>query len=183
MRFCADEDPKITACSSRRAVEYFYHSPIMKRSFSLIALLFALIAAPAIRAEEKSGGAGEDSDLHDSMEAMNGSFRKLRRQVADPAQNEASLALVEKLSKATQEAADDLPEIISKLPAEAQAAAKASYADKMKELSATIEELGVALKAGKNDEAIKIVEELRLQQEAGHREFRPKKQKKEAVSK
>ena len=183
MRFCADEDPKITACSSRRAVEYFYHSPIMKRSFSLIALLFALIAAPAIRAEEKSGGAGEDSDLHDSMEAMNGSFRKLRRQVADPAQNEASLALVEKLSKATKEAADDLPEIISKLPAEAQAAAKASYADKMKELSATIEELGAALKAGKNDEAVKIVEELRLQQEAGHREFRPKEQKKEAVSK
>lgn len=181
MRFCADEDPKITACSSRRAVEYFYHSPIMKRSFSLIALLFALIAAPAIRAEEKSGGAGEDSDLHDSMEAMNGSFRKLRRQVADPAQNEASLALVEKLSKATKEAADDLPEIISKLPAEAQAAAKASYADKMKELSATIEELGAALKAGKNDEAVKIIEELRLQQEAGHREFRPKKQKKEAV--
>ena len=155
----------------------------MKRSFSLIALLFALIAAPAIRAEEKSGGAGEDSDLHDSMEAMNGSFRKLRRQVADPAQNEASLALVEKLSKATKEAADDLPEIISKLPAEAQATAKASYADKMKELSATIEELGAALKAGKNDEAVKIVEELRLQQEAGHREFRPKEQKKEAVSK
>jgi soluble cytochrome b562 len=183
MRFCADEDPKITACSSRCAAEYFHHSPIMKRSFSLIALLFALIAAPAIRAEEKSGGAGEDSDLHDSMEAMNGSFRKLRRQVADPAQNEASLALVEKLSKAAKEAANDLPELISKLPADAQEAAKTSYTEKMKELSATIDELGAALKAGKNDEAVKIVEELRLQQEAGHREFRPKKQKKEAVSK
>ncbi len=158
------------------------HAYSMKKHISLIALLLILAAPAVIKADEKGEGGEGDTKLGNAMEKMNGSFRKLRRQVADPAQNEASLALVEKLSKATKEAAAYLPEKISKLPAAAQEAAKASYAEKMKELSATIDELGAALKAGKNEAAVKIIEDLHLQEEAGHREFRPKKQNKDAVS-
>lgn len=150
----------------------------MKTHIHLLALLLAFVAPAALHADEKPAGGHHDSELGDAMERMNGSFRKLRRQVADPAQNEASLALVAKLAKATEEAAKFLPAKIAKLPAEAQAAAKDSYAEKMKKLSATIVELEAALKAGKNEDAVKILEAIHDQEEAGHREFRPKKQKK-----
>jgi molecular chaperone GrpE (heat shock protein) len=149
----------------------------MKKHLCLIALVVSLAAPAVIKADE---GGHEDTPLGAAMEKMNSPFRKLRRQAADPAQNEASLALVEKLAKATKEAAALLPEKISKLPADKQEAAKASYSEKMKELLATIDELGAALKAGKNEDAVKIIEKLRSQQEDGHREFRPKKQKTDA---
>ena len=151
----------------------------MKIQLPRLALLLLFIA-PAIPHAEESHDKGEkSSELGDSMEKMNGAFRKLRRQVADPAQNESSIALVAKMRATVVESAKYLPEKISKLPADAQAAAKTSFADKMKELLATTDELAAALKAGKNEDAVKIIEELRLQEEAGHKEFRPKKQKKD----
>ncbi len=151
----------------------------MKKHLLVLPLVFSLAAPAVIKADE---GGQEDTPLGEAMDKMNSPFRKLRRQVADPAQNVASLVLVEKLAKATKEAAALLPERISKLPADKQEAAKTSYAEKMKELLATIDELGVALKAGKNEEAVKILEAIHDQEEAGHREFRPKKQKKDARS-
>jgi soluble cytochrome b562 len=151
----------------------------MKKPLCILALLLTLAAPAVLRAGE---GGQEDTPMGEAMDKMNSPFRKLRRQAADPAQNEASLALVEKLAKATREAAALLPDKISKLPADKQEAAKTSYAEKMKELLATIDELGVALKAGKNEEAVKILEAIHDQEEAGHREFRPKKQKKDARS-
>ena len=109
------------------------------------------------------------------MSTMNGAFKKLRRQVTDPQQNPASLELVAKLRKACVEATQALPTKISRLPAKDQATAKADYADKMKELIATVDELAAALKADKNTEAASIIKELSLQEEAGHNQFRPKK--------
>ena len=150
----------------------------MKITPRLLALLLAFVAplAPvALHAADKPQADSEGSDLEDSMSSMNGAFKKLRRQVADPAQNEASLALVAKLRKACVEAAKNLPEKIGHLPAKDQAAAKVSYADKMKEFMATVDDLTAALKAGKNDEAVKIIKDLGLQEEAGHKEFKPQK--------
>ena len=149
----------------------------MKITLSLLALLLAFtapIAPLALRAEDKSRAGSEGSDLEDSMSTMNGAFKKLRRQVADPAQNEASLALVARLRKACVEASLLMPEKISHLPAKDQAAAKTSYTDKMKELIATVDELSAALKANKNSEAAGIIKGLGLQEEAGHKEFKPK---------
>ncbi len=151
----------------------------MKITSPLLALLMLCIAAPvAIKADEAGDGAKKHSELGDAMETMNGSFRKLRRQVADPAQNESSLALVAKILKSAEDGSKFLPDQIAKLPTEAQDAAKTSYNDKMKELVATINELSAALKEGKNEDAVKLVEKLKLQEEAGHRDFRPKKKKK-----
>ena len=150
----------------------------MKITLRLLALLLAFpgpIAPLTLRAEDKPHAGSEGSDLEDSMSTMNGAFKKLRRQVADPAQNEASLALVAKLRKACVEASLLMPEKISHLPAKDQAAAKASYTDKMKELIATVDELSAALKAGKNSEAASVIKDLGLQEEAGHKEFKPKK--------
>jgi soluble cytochrome b562 len=152
----------------------------MNPRIPLLALLMLCIAAPvAVKAQENGEGAKKSSELGDAMETMNGSFRKLSRQVANPAQNEASLALVAKIRTSAEESSKYLPAKIAKLPADAQEAAKTSYNDKMKKLVATIDELATALKAGKNDEAAKLIEDLKAQEDAGHREFRPKKKKKE----
>jgi soluble cytochrome b562 len=167
----------ITACLRPSAQNIFAH-PFMKITPRFLALLLASllpIAPLALHAEDKPQAESEDSDLGDAMSAMNGAFKKLRRQVADPKQNEASLALVAKLRKACVEAATILPEKIGHLPAKDQAAAKADYADKMKELIASVDDLATALKAGKNDEADKIIKDLSLQEEAGHKEFKPQK--------
>jgi len=147
----------------------------MKSPLPIFALALALLAPAGMRAEETAAAFPEGSELEGKMEKMNGAFRKLRRQVADPAQNAASLELVAKLRAATTQAAATLPDTIGKLSPEKQAAAKTSYMEKMKELLATIDELSAALKADKNEEAVKIIENLRLQEAAGHKEFRPKK--------
>lgn len=160
--------------------------PSLRKFHRLLPIMLAvLLVTPATWAEDTEGRKSEkakgrepkDSELGDQMDRMNASFRKLRRQVADPKQNAASLALVDKFRKATAGAAKMLPEKISKLPASEQAAATASYRDQMKELLATIDELSAALKAGNNSEATKVMEDLAELQKAGHREFRPKGEK------
>ena len=167
----------IVACLSLQ-IQNMLSPSHMKLTLRLLTVLLALTAplAPlALRAEDKPHAEGEGSALEDSMSAMNGAFKKLRRQVEDPAQNEASLALVAKLRKACVEASLLMPEKIGHLPAKDQAAAKASYTEKMKKLIATVDELSAALKAGKNTEAAGIIKDLGMQEGAGHKEFKPKK--------
>jgi len=145
----------------------------MKTTPRLLALLVTFIAPAIIHAADSAEKESENSELGDSMSTMNAAFRKLRRQVADPKQNEASVALVAKLRKASVDSEKEIPAKVAHLPAADQAAAKAAYADKMKELIATIDELDAALKAGKNEDAVGIIKELTLQEEAGHKQFRP----------
>jgi soluble cytochrome b562 len=103
----------------------------------------------------------------------------LKRQVADPKQNQASLAAVAKMRKACVEGSQYLPAKIATLPAKDQAAAKSSYQDRMKDLLDSIDELAAALKANNNKEALKVIEDLTFQEDAGHKEFRPKKKNEE----
>ena len=77
-----------------------------------------------------------------------------------------------KLRKASVAASEILPAKISHLPEAEQAAAKLNYQDQMKELIATVDDLAVALKAGKNKAAAGIIDELTLLEEAGHHKFR-----------
>ena len=150
----------------------------MKTTLSLLALLLAFSSPSAsvpLHAADQSQAQSEDSELGDAMSAMNSAFKKLKRQVADPAQNEASLTLVSKLRKACVESTRHVPIKVGRLPAAEQAAAKLAYQDKMKTLIATVDELATALKAGKNDVAADILKQLHEQEEAAHKEFRAKK--------
>ncbi|MCS6244316.1 MAG: hypothetical protein H2172_10730 [Opitutus sp.] len=150
----------------------------MKITLSLLALLLAIVspgASVTLHAADQPQADSEDSELGDAMSAMNSAFKKLKRQVADPAQNEASLALVVKLRKACVDSTQHVPIKVGRLPAAEQAAAKLAYQDKMQKLLATMDELAAALKAGKNDVAANLLKELHDQEEAGHKEFRSKK--------
>jgi soluble cytochrome b562 len=150
----------------------------MKTPRSLLALLLAIVspgASTALHAADQPQADSEDSELGDAMSAMNSAFKKLRKQVADPAQNEASLALVAKLRKGCVESTQHVPIKVGRLPAAEQAAAKLAYQDQMKKLIATVDELAAALKAGKNEVAADLLKKLHDQEEAGHKEFRAKK--------
>jgi soluble cytochrome b562 len=148
----------------------------MKITLSLLALLLAIVspgASVTLHAADQANH--EDSELGDAMSSMNSAFKKLKRQVADPAQNEASLSLVAKLRKGCVESTQHVPIKVGRLPAAEQAAAKLAYQDKMKKLIATVDELETALKAGKNDVAATLLKEIHEQEGAGHKEFRAKK--------
>jgi soluble cytochrome b562 len=150
----------------------------MKTTLSLLALLLAFsspAASVALHAADQPQAESEDSELGDAMSAMGSAFKKLKRQVADPAQNESSLALVAKLRKACVDSTQHVPIKVGRLPAAEQAAAKLAYQDKMKTLIASVDELAAALKAGKNDAAAALLKEIHDQEEAGHKEFRAKK--------
>jgi soluble cytochrome b562 len=140
-----------------------------------LGLLLALLLPAALPAADLPKPDHEESALDDSMSSMNSAFRKLRRQVADPQQNPASLALVAKLRAACEEATLGLPTKIARLPAKEQAAAKAAYVEKMQELITTVDKLATALKADKNPEAAALIKELTRLEEEGHKQFRTKK--------
>jgi hypothetical protein len=109
------------------------------------------------------------------MEEMNVSYRRLARQVGDPARNADSAKHAAVLRKVASAARDLEPKKMAELPEAERAAFLKAYRERMTAFIAEVEKLEVALKADRNDEAKEIYGRLRQAQEDGHREFRPKR--------
>ncbi len=153
----------------------------MKNRLLIASTCIALAFAPFARAEEAKPAAPKsdapETELGGKMEKLNGAYRKLKRQIADPSKNTESLALVGTV-KAQAEASLNLkPEITTTKPAADQAKFVESYQTEMKKMIELVTKLEVALKAGKNDEAAKMIADLDAQQKSSHKEFRKPKQK------
>ena len=103
---------------------------------------------------------------------MAGAYRKLRRQVTDPAQNAASLELVVAVKAGATEARKYTPLKADDLPEPERVAFVENFQRKMDEFLGTAGRLEDALKAGNNDEAARLVAELGKIQKADHKEFR-----------
>ena len=140
-------------------------------------LLCALLATPAlIHAQPAPEAAGhEETELDGKMDAMNGAFRKLRRQIADPAANASSLELVAKLRAGAEESVKLVPARAASVPEADRAKFTEAYAAKMQAFVDEVTKLEVALQAGKNEEAATILTKLGAMQKEGHREFRVQK--------
>jgi hypothetical protein len=127
-------------------------------------------AAPASTDDEKK------TDLEMRMDRMNKAFRKLKKQVADPAQNASSLELVATMQAASKEAMDLTPAKTADLPADQQAKFVDDFKAGMKGMQDEFTKLSDALTAGKNDDAVKIVAEIGDLEKKDQKEFRkPKK--------
>ncbi len=99
----------------------------------------------------------EKTPLGKKMGAMNAAFKAVGLQIDD-----AALALE--------------PEKQSKVPAAEQAKFNAGYYQKgMKDFIATVQKLQVAIKAGKNTDAVAVYDEMKGMQREGHKEYRIKK--------
>lgn len=136
----------------------------MKLRLFLSVILLALVASPMVRAA--------DTGLEKEMKDIKNAFNQLRKQVADPAQNTASLALVAKMRAAAKSSLSLEPEKTADLPAKDRTAFVADYKDEMKTFIANLDKLAAALKAGNNADAIKIVADLKTMQREAHKEFR-----------
>lgn len=142
---------------------------------SLILLLagsvaFAADAAPAAAPKEKK----PETELSQKMDKMNSAFRKLRRQAADATKNADSLEQVAILREYAEASRKLEPFKAGEVPAGDRAKLVEGYQAKMKEFQAGITKLEAALKAGQNEEAAKIVQELGAMQKEGHKEYKSK---------
>ena len=144
----------------------------MKIRILLLSLICSAAAITGVSAAEgkAKGGDKEETELGGHMDKMGGAFRKLKRQLPDASKNEDSLKLVATIKAESAESA--------KLTPVWKPEQKEKFQAKMKDFNAMVGKLEAALKAGKNDEAVKIAEELGAAQKEGHKEFKKPDEKK-----
>ena len=146
---------------------------LMKIRILLLSLICAAVTVPGVRAEEGKAKMAdkEETELGGHMDKLNGAVRKLKRQIADASKNADSLTLVATIK---DEAAAS-----AKLTPAWKPEDKTKFQAKMKDFSGIVAKLETALKAGKNDEAAKILDEMGAAQKEGHKEFKKPAAKKQ----
>lgn len=117
----------------------------------------------------------EKTPLGKKMSAMNTAFKAVGRQIEDPSKNASTLAQLDIIETNAKAALAMDPEKKAKVPAADQAKFVAGYQAGMKEFLVTVEKLRAAVKAGKNAEALAIIDAMKDQQRDGHKEYRIKK--------
>lgn len=132
--------------------------------------LLTLTAALALGANL---AVADDTPLAKEMSSMNKALRSLKKQVADPAKKDDSLALVAKMKKNLEESLKFDPAKTKDQPAEGKDAYLAKYKEQMQALGKSIEELEAAIKDDKPEDAKKVFEKLSEQKEKGHKDFAP----------
>lgn len=115
------------------------------------------------------------TELGRKMSAMNTAFKAIGRQVEDPAQNAKTLEQIAIMETNLKAALTLDPEKKGQVPAADQAKFVADYQAGIKQMQATLEKLKAAVKAGKNADALAIIDEMKQGQRDGHREFRVRK--------
>ncbi len=132
----------------------------------------AVTPAPAAASDDDE----KKTDLEVRMEHMGRAYRKLKKQVADPAQNGASLKLLATMQQSAKEALEFTPAKAADLPADQQAKFEEDFKAGIQGMQDEFTKLADALTAGKNDDAVKIVAEIDALEKKDHKEFRkPKK--------
>jgi soluble cytochrome b562 len=130
--------------------------------------------APAVSAAAPDSE--KKTELEMRMGRMGKAFRKLKKQVADPAQNASSLELLSTMEAAAKEAIDLTPAKAEDIPAEQRPKFEDDFRTGIKNLQDRFAKLRDALTAGKNDDAVKLVADIDAYEKKEHKEFRkPKK--------
>jgi hypothetical protein len=125
-------------------------------------------AAPAAAAQDDD----KKTELELRMDRMGKAYRKLRKQVADPTQNAASIELASKMMAALKEAEDLTPEKAADLPEDQRPKFVSDFKDGIKAMEDQVSKLTDALTAGKNDDAAKIVADMGAMEKKDHKEFK-----------
>jgi soluble cytochrome b562 len=112
------------------------------------------------------------TELEMRMDRMGKAFRKLKKQVADPAQNASSLELLATMEDAAKEAIDFTPAKAEDLPADQRPKFEEDFKAGIRAMQDEFAKLRTALTAGKNDDAAKVVSEMVDLEKKDHKEFR-----------
>lgn len=118
-----------------------------------------------------TGIAADDTPLTKEMKIINKSLRTLKRQVADAAKKDENLGLIATAKKSIDASMKLEPAKLKDIPAAERAAYLDKYKQQMTDLGKTFDDVEVAVKAGKPDDAKKAFEKLSEQKEKGHKDF------------
>lgn len=139
---------------------------------TLLATLLCCVAPLFTQAADSS-----PSELDDVMEQMNAAYRKLTRQISNPARNADSLVAIATLRDRSLEAVKLEPKRKADVPAAEQEKFVAAYQEGMKHFVEQVNKVEAALKADKNAEAAELLKTLKQGQEDGHKQFKRAKKK------
>jgi len=137
-----------------------------------LTLLFPAVTIVRAEGDKPAVKEADQTELGKSMDQIGKAWRKLRKQVADPASNASSLELVATIKDATEKSLTLQPDKTRDLAEGDRAKYVEAYRDKMKEFIATLAKLADAIKAGDNPGAVKLVADLGAVQKEGHKEFK-----------
>jgi len=126
--------------------------------------------APAAPAAEKEGK-HEKTELEDRMSEMSSSYKRLRRQIADPEKNASSLELVGKLRATAEKAAKLTPARTADLPEAERAKFVADYQNEMRHLVSELTRVEESLKANDNEAAGARLRDIGALQRKDHKTF------------
>jgi len=148
-------------------------------------LIVGLAGLPGLRAQDAASkpapaAAKDDGDteLGDKMDKVNGAYKKLRKQLPDATQNEASLKQVAIIHDAATDALNLTPAKAADLPEADRAKFVSDFQAEMKKFIGKVDDLAAALKANDNATAQKIFDEMGQEEKDAHKQFRKQKPKK-----
>ena len=143
-----------------------------------LALLLSFPAAALLRAADapkpdaKPEHKEPETELGKTMEKLNGSWRKLRKQVADPALNASSVELVAAISAGMDKALTLKPAKVDDIPAADREKFVQAYQTQMKDTMALLPKLTAALQANDNPAAQALIQKIGAMQKEAHKEFK-----------
>ncbi|HVZ66341.1 MAG TPA: cytochrome b562 [Lacunisphaera sp.] len=137
-----------------------------------LTLLLALPAASMLRAQQKHEHKEPDTELGKTMEKVGHAWRTVRKQVDNPADNAATLALVTEIQGNLEKALKLEPVRAQDVPAAERAKFVEDYRAHMKEFLGLVGKLEAALKANDNAAAADLVKKMGATQREDHKEFR-----------
>ncbi len=151
----------------------------MKNRLLFACTAFLLALSPGLRAAESAAPKSEEktTELGEQMDKINKPYKALKKQVADATKNAASLELVAAIKSGAEASLKFKPETTAAKPAEEQAKFVEKYQAEMKKMLELVGKLEAALKADKNDDAVKLIADMDAERTAAHKEFRKPKPK------
>ena len=142
------------------------------RLFSL-ALISALVLSLGVRAADD-----DQTPLGERMEKMGGAWRLVKRNINDSSKNTETLEKLASIKQLMTESLKFEPALKKDKPAAEQAKFVADYQAKLKEEITKIDQISAALKAGKNEEAAKLVGVVDQDQKDAHKAYKKQSKKK-----
>jgi len=138
-----------------------------------LTLILSCPIAPALRAADAPPEHKEpETELGKTMEKLNGAWRKLRKQAADPASNASSLELLAIINAATEKALTLKPAKTDDVPEADREKFVQGYQDQMKKVIAELAKLEAAFKANDNAAAQELIKKIGALQKEGHKEYK-----------
>ncbi len=133
--------------------------------------LFGWLAQGGWQRAAADGDDHEESPLYESMEAIDGPYRKLRRQIGDASKNTESLKLLATIQKGALAAMGMVPSKAETLPRSERAAFVLAYKRKMLELLGATLDVEAALLKPDNAAAKATYRKLGKLRREGHEAF------------